>query len=64
MFGRRPCPPRSVTERPIKIYRNVYHPQPITVVQPVEIIYRHICCPFRRRVFRYQFQNQYESDGN
>jgi len=42
----------------------VYHPQPITVVQPVEIIYRHICCPFRRRVFRYQFQNQYESDGN
>jgi hypothetical protein len=63
MFGKPPCPPQSVTQRPIKIYRNVYHPQPVNIVQPVEIIYRHICCPVPRRVYRYQYTNEYVNES-
>ncbi|OUM85946.1 MAG: hypothetical protein BAA01_15265 [Bacillus thermozeamaize] len=56
------CSPQSVTNQPARVYRNVYHPHFVNVIQPIEIVTRHHCCPIPRRVFVYQYRDEFVTD--
>jgi len=40
-----PCPPRKCVRDTKVVYRDVFHPQPVEIVQPIEIVNRHHCVP-------------------
>lgn len=37
--------PAPIVEQPTVVYRDLYHPQPVEVVHPVEIVNRHHIVP-------------------
>jgi len=39
------CPTRTVVDPPQYVYENVYHPQVVQVVHPVQLIRQHHCVP-------------------
>ncbi|WP_274363018.1 hypothetical protein [Paenibacillus thermotolerans] len=40
------CPPAGpVATAPTIVYNDIYHPQPVQVIQPIEIVNRHHCVP-------------------
>jgi len=40
-----PCPPVKKVCPPKVICRDVFHPQPVEIIQPIEIVNRHYCVP-------------------
>lgn len=40
-----PCPPQTVVAPTQTVYDPVFHPQPVQVVHPIEIIRQHYCVP-------------------
>jgi hypothetical protein len=54
------CPPVApIICRPKKIYRDYCHPQPVQVVQPVEIINRHHCVPVYQHCYTYETRDEF-----
>ncbi|PLT45566.1 hypothetical protein NYE40_10450 [Paenibacillus sp. FSL W8-1187] len=47
------CSPETVVDPVQTVYRDVYHPQQVTVVHPIEIVTRHHCVPVRCDVYKY-----------
>ncbi|MFC4809859.1 hypothetical protein [Paenibacillus sp. GCM10023250] len=39
------CPTQSVFDPPVTLYENYYHPQLVNVIQQVEVVKQHHCCP-------------------
>lgn len=53
------CPNETVVAPVRTVYENVYHPQLINVVHPIEIVRRHICVPVYRHVAAYNVRDEY-----
>ncbi len=47
------CPTQTVVDPPIKVYEDIFHPQMIQVIHPVEIVRRHHCVPVPYHVVAY-----------
>ncbi|MBM7567281.1 hypothetical protein [Paenibacillus sacheonensis] len=39
------CPTQTVYDPPVTLYEDYYHPQLVNVVQAVEVVKQHHCCP-------------------
>jgi hypothetical protein len=39
------CPTTTVFDPPVRVFEEVFHPQIVQVVQPIEIVRRHHCVP-------------------
>ncbi|WP_201755273.1 hypothetical protein [Paenibacillus glycinis] len=39
------CPTQTVYDPPVTLYENYYHPQLVNVIQPIEVVKQHHCCP-------------------
>ena len=39
------CPTQTVFDPPITVYEDYYHPQLVNVVQQIEVVKKHHCCP-------------------
>ena len=47
------CPEKVVVAQPIKVFNDVFQPQIVKIVHPVEIINRLHCVPVPRHVFTF-----------
>lgn len=51
MMHHRPlCPAATISDPPRRIYRDIFHPQIVNVIHPVEIVNRHHCVPIPRHI--------------
>lgn len=39
------CPTQTVYDPPVTLYEDYYHPQLVNVIQPIEVVKQHHCCP-------------------
>lgn len=39
------CPAQTVFDPPVRVVRNIYHPQLVRVIHPIEVVNRHHCVP-------------------
>ncbi|PZE20159.1 hypothetical protein [Paenibacillus xerothermodurans] len=44
------CPASQVIDPPKVIYKDVYHPQLVQIVHPIEIVTRHHCIPIPQHI--------------
>ncbi|WP_219835777.1 hypothetical protein [Paenibacillus sp. R14(2021)] len=47
------CPTQNVYDPPITLYENYYHPQLVNVIQQVEVVKQHHCCPVYQHSYVY-----------
>ncbi|CAH0121485.1 hypothetical protein PAE9249_04015 [Paenibacillus sp. CECT 9249] len=53
------CPPVSpVTTAPTKIVKNIYHPQIVPVIHPIEIVNNHVCVPVPKHMYAYSVKDK------
>lgn len=45
------CPTQQVVDPPIKVFEDVFHPQIVRVIHPIEVIRRHHCVPIPEHIF-------------
>ncbi|WP_341282050.1 hypothetical protein [Paenibacillus sp. FSL H8-0537] len=45
------CPTQTIYDPPIVQYENYYHPQLVNVVQNIETVKQHHCCPVYKQHF-------------
>jgi len=58
------CPTQTVVDPPVKVYKDIYHPQVVQVIHPVEIIRRHHCFPVPHHITTYTAKDVfYPSQG-
>lgn len=53
------CPTRTVVDPPVRVFENVFHPQIVQVIQPVEIIRKHHCVPIPHRIVTPIFRDEF-----
>lgn len=53
------CPTSNVVDPPKVVYKDIYHPQIVNVIHPIEIVNRHHCVPVPRHVYCYSQRNEY-----
>ncbi|MBW5447432.1 hypothetical protein GE107_15345 [Cohnella sp. CFH 77786] len=51
------CQQQTVVDPPQYVYQDYYHPQPVTVVHPIQVIRRHHCVPCPQHVYAYGEQD-------
>lgn len=47
------CPTQTVVDPPISVFEDVFHPQIIQVIHPIQIIRRHHCVPIPYHIVTY-----------
>jgi len=53
------CPPSSpIVTNPTQVINNVYHPQLVPVIHPIEIINQHHCVPVYQHLTTYTVKNE------
>jgi hypothetical protein len=45
MQGCPQCPTKTIVDPPVRVVQDVFHPQIVQVIHPIEIIRRHHCVP-------------------
>ncbi|GIP34251.1 hypothetical protein J2TS4_34610 [Paenibacillus sp. J2TS4] len=58
------CPTKTVFDPPIRVVENVFHPQIVQVIQPVEIIRKHHCVPIPHRMVAPIFKDEFCTVSN
>jgi hypothetical protein len=53
------CPTQTVFDPPIREYVDVYHPQIVQVIHPIEIIRRHHCVPIPHHIYTQTIRDEY-----
>ena len=53
------CPTRRVVDPPKVVYRDIYHPQVVEVIHPIEIVNRHHCVPVPVHCYTYTVRDEY-----
>ena len=53
------CPTRTVVDPPIQVPVDIYHPQIIQVIHPIEIVRRHHCVPIPRHIYTYTTRDEF-----
>ncbi len=53
------CPTRTVVDPPVRVFENVFHPQIVQVIQPVEIIRKHHCVSIPHRIVTPIFRDEF-----
>lgn len=56
------CSGITVVDPPKKVYRDVFHPQLVEVVHPIEVVTRHHFVPVYRHICKYEVRD--ECDNN
>lgn|GEM_PF-2285091 len=51
------CPTQTIYDPPITVYENYYHPQLVNVVQNIETIKQHHCCPVYKHIYTHTEKN-------
>ncbi|RCW41977.1 hypothetical protein [Paenibacillus prosopidis] len=51
------CPTQTIYDPPITQYENYYHPQLVNVVQNIETIKQHHCCPVYKHIYTHTEKN-------
>ncbi|RAP74168.1 hypothetical protein [Paenibacillus montanisoli] len=47
------CPPQTIYDQPETVLEDVYHPQQVNVVHPINIVKQHHCCPVYNHCYTY-----------
>jgi hypothetical protein len=58
-MSHRLCPPAHVVGQPKIVYKDVYHPQLVKVIHPVEIVIRHHCVPIHEHIHTCVVKNEF-----
>ncbi len=53
------CPTSRVVDPPRVIYNDVYHPQIVQVIHPIEVINRHHCVPIPCHTFTVAVRDEF-----
>lgn len=51
------CPTQTIYEAPITVYEDYYHPQLVNVIQNIETIKQHHCCPVYQKYYTHTEKN-------
>lgn len=51
MSGGKLCPTQQVVDPPIKVFEDVFHPQIVRVIHPIEVVRRHHCVPIPHHIY-------------
>ncbi|MDQ0063834.1 hypothetical protein [Paenibacillus harenae] len=51
------CPTQTIYDPPITQYENYYHPQLVNVVQNIETVKQHHCCPVYKHIYTHTEKN-------
>ncbi|GMK43041.1 hypothetical protein PghCCS26_01680 [Paenibacillus glycanilyticus] len=51
------CPTQTIYDPPITLYENYYHPQLVNVVQNIETVKQHHCCPVYQHLYTHTEKN-------
>jgi len=52
------CPTRTVVDPPVRAYEDIFHPQIVNVIHPIEIIRRHHCVPVPNHIVTYTVRDE------
>jgi hypothetical protein len=58
------CPTKTVIDPPVRVYEDVFHPQIVQVIQPIEIIRRHHCVPIPHPIVTPIFKDEFCTISN
>ncbi|HZG86285.1 hypothetical protein [Paenibacillus sp.] len=58
-----PCQPKKCVKEPKVVYRDIFHPQPVEIVQPIEIVNRHHFVPVPYVVTTVTVRDEFPSCG-
>lgn len=53
------CRAQTVVDPPIRTFEDYFHPRPVQVIQPVEIIRRHHCVPVPYHTVTYTVKDEF-----
>lgn len=51
------CPTQTIYDPPITIYEDYYHPQLVNVIQNIETVKKHHCCPVYQHYYTHTEKN-------
>jgi hypothetical protein len=51
------CPTQTIFDPPISQYEDYYHPQLVNVVQNIETVKQHHCCPVYQKHYTHTVKN-------
>ncbi len=51
------CPTQTIYDPPVTQYENYYHPQLVNVVQNIETVKQHHCCPVYKHYYTHTEKN-------
>ena len=51
------CPTQTIYDPPITLYENYYHPQLVNVIQNIETVKQHHCCPVYQHCYTHTEKN-------
>ncbi|WP_051250682.1 hypothetical protein [Paenibacillus harenae] len=51
------CPTQTIYDPPITQYEDYYHPQLVNVVQNIETVKQHHCCPVYKHIYTHTEKN-------
>ncbi|MBD2871950.1 hypothetical protein [Paenibacillus arenilitoris] len=58
------CPTQTVFDPPVTLFEDVYHPQLVNVVQNIETVKKHHCCPVYKHHYTHSEKNVMVSSVN